>query len=214
MSKKSRLQKQKEKQTEMKRLADLEELEEREEAKYKESKAARKLRKKARREKKRKGGGVLIFIFKLLMVAAFLWSGFFYGGVTIVGAMTSVAEFIPKRIAVIMIIADVVIAVGLVLAFLGKNKIQALFCIPGSAAFFYAGLKVVLDIQERMENVYVDSDLENMDKTYMLYYFPILAITLFSAIILVIAIVRLIKQKRRQKVERDNAPVASIVEGD
>jgi hypothetical protein len=210
MSKKSRLKAQKDKQIEMKKLADLEELEEKEEAKLKESKAARKMRRKARREKKR-GGKAVFMLLKIIMLAAFLYSGFFYGGVTIVGAMTGAAELIPKSTAWVMIAADVIMAVGLILAFVGKDRVQALFNVTGSAMFLYKGIKIVCDIQERMDKVYVDDDLADMDKSYMLYYYPIAVITVLSLIIAVAAVIRAVKRKRREKIERDNAPVESIV---
>ena len=77
MSKKDKLKKEKEKQLNMKKLADLEELEEKEAAKHKESRGAKKLRRRA----KRGYIGVWQMLLKLLMTAAFLWSGFFHVGV-------------------------------------------------------------------------------------------------------------------------------------
>ncbi|MCD7741478.1 MAG: hypothetical protein LUI06_04675 [Ruminococcus sp.] len=207
MSKKSRLKKQKEKQVEMKKLADLEELEEIEAAKHRESKGAKKMRRRARRGY----ANVLMILFTILMLAAFLYSGFFYGGVTIVGAVGGAAEFIPKKTALIMGIGDCLMVIGIVLCFCKKYKVQAIFSLSGSLAYLYAGHKIILDIQQRMEEVYVEEELQNMDRDYMLYYYPILILTLFSLVLLIISIVKAIKKKRRDKHEADNAPVESIV---
>lgn len=208
MSKKSRLKKQKENQTREQRIAELEELQEKREARYKESRAAKKLRRKAKK-------GYISFsriLVILIMFAAFFYSGFFYGGVTIVGSIENIAEFIPKRVVLFMAAGDLLMFIGLILVCLKKDKIQGLFSISGSLMFWASGQWIINDIQTRMENVYVEEDIANMDKQYMLYYYPILAVTLFSFIFLMIAYVKLIAAIRRKKSERDNAPVASIVD--
>lgn len=208
MSKKSRLKKQSEEQIELKKLADLEELEAIEEAKHKESKAARKLRRKA----KRGYANIWFVLFKILMLAAFLWSGFFYGGVMVVGSFSSIAEFIPKSTAVMILIGDALMVVCIVLSFLKKHIIQAIFGIPGSLLFLYAAQKIISDIQTRLETVYVDSSETAMDVQYMRYFYPILVFTLFSLVMLIIAIIQAVKRRKKAKFERENAPVASIVE--
>jgi hypothetical protein len=208
MSKKSRLKKQSEKQLEMKRLADLEELEAEEEAKHRESKGARKLRRRAKRGYSK----IWFVLMKILMLAAFLWSGFFYGGVMVVGAFSNIAEFIPKSTAIMILIGDALMVVCIVLAILKKHRIQAFFGIPGSLVYLYAAQKIISDIQTRLEEVYVDSSETAMDVQYMRYFYPILVLTLFSLVLFIIAVVQAIKRRRKAKIERDNAPVASIIE--
>ena len=207
MSKKEKLEKEKQKQLNMIKLAELDELEEKEAAKHKQSKAAKKYRRKA---KKGYTNGLMVF-FAILMTAAFCYSGVFYGGVTIVGSFESIAEFIPKKIAGIMAAGDILMLVGIILAFCKKYRLQAAFSLSGTAAFMYSAQFIISDIQSRMEKVYVDPSIADMDVSYMKYYYPILGVALFSIVIFTIAQIAAIKKKRRQKYERDTAPVKSIV---
>ncbi|MCD8094703.1 MAG: hypothetical protein LUE12_01035 [Ruminococcus sp.] len=202
-----KLRRQSEKQSNMKRLADLDELEEMEAAKHGESKGAKKLRRKA----KRGYTGAFIVLFIIIMTAAFCYSGFFYGGVTMVGSFGGYAELIARKTAALMGIGDVIMLVGIVLCMCKKYILQAPFCLIGAAVYMYSAYKIVSDIQQRMETVYLGEDLEDMDIQYMLYYYPILLVALFSLVLLGIAIVRIIRRKRKEKIERDNAPVESIV---
>ena len=84
MSKKDRLKAQKEKQDRLRKEEELEEQREREEARERQSRSAKKMMKKAKRTKPN-GEPVYYLILKLLMIVPFAYSGFFYGGVTIVG---------------------------------------------------------------------------------------------------------------------------------
>ena len=83
MSKKDRLKAQKEKQDRLRKEEELEEQREREEARERQSRSAKKMMKKAKRTKPN-GEPVYYLILKLLMIVPFAYSGFFYGGVTIV----------------------------------------------------------------------------------------------------------------------------------
>lgn len=208
MSKKSRLKAQKDKQIQMKRLADLEELEEKEAAKYKESRSAKKMRRSA----KRGYTNLLFVLMKLLMLAAFLYSGFVYGGIMIVGAFGDMADFIAKKTAAFILSGDVLMIVGLVLVFLNKYKLQAFFNIIGSALFGYAANIIVKDIQQRLEHTYVEPELASMDRQYMGYLYPIFIITVLSVVFLIIGTVRFIKRKNKEREQKDNAPVSSIVD--
>lgn len=208
MSKKQRLDKQKQRQLEQQRLEEAEERREREEAKYRESRAAKRMRRAA----KRGYPNALMLVLTVLMLAAFGYSGFYYGGITIVGQLSKMAENIPAHTAHYMIAADALMFVGIIMSFAGKHIIQAIFNLSGSGLFLYAAHRVVADIRERLEKYYVEPALQEMDKDYMRYYYPIAAVTLISTIILAIALTAKIRKSLRQKRERDNAPVESIVD--
>lgn len=208
MSKKQRLDKQKQRQLEQQRLEEAEEQREREEARLRESRAAKRMRRAAKRGYPK---GIMIF-FTFLMLCAFGYSGFFYGGITIVGQLSGMAENIPAHTAQLMIAADLLMLVGLVLSFAGRHIVQAFFNLSGSGLFLYTAHRVIADIQARLEKYYVEPALQDMDKSYMRYYYPIAAVTLMSALILAIALAAKIRKCRRQKHERDNAPVESIVD--
>lgn len=208
MSKKQRLEKEKQRQLERRRLDELEEQIEREEAKHKESRAAKKMRRAAR-----KGYSSALMIFlTVLMLLPFLYSGFFYGGIMIVGQFTGAAEVMPAHTGLMMLIADVLVLTGIVLSFAGRYIIQGIFTISGSAVYLFAAHRVVADIQERLDKYYVEKSLRTMDKTYMRYCYPMAGVTVFGAVIFIIALTAFIRKKRRQKRERDNAPVESIVD--
>ena len=98
MSKKDRLKAQKEKQDRLRKEAELEEQREREEARERQSRSAKKMMKKAKRTKPN-GEPVYYLILKLLMIVPFAYSGFFYGGVTIVGIMGKYIEPVPPKCA-------------------------------------------------------------------------------------------------------------------
>lgn len=208
MSKKSRLQKEKKRQDEQRRLESLEELEEREAARHKESKAARKMRRSA----KRGYSNLLIVLLSIVMLGAFWYYGFYYGGMSIVGDLRGLAENIPKHTGVLFIIADIAMMIGIVLSF-GKRYIaQGFFTVGGSLLFLYTGHRIVRDIQQRMEKYGTTPDIENMDRQYMGYYYPIAIVTVIGAGIMIYGIVRILRKKQREKIKRDNAPVKSIVE--
>ena len=208
MSKKQRLEKEKQRQLERRRLDELEEQREREEAKHKESRAAKKMRRAAR-----KGYSSALMIFlTVLMLLPFLYSGFFYGGIMIVGQFTGAAEVMPAHTGLMMLIADLLVLTGIVLSFAGRYIIQGIFTISGSAVYLFAAHRVVADIQERLDKYYVEESLRTMDKTYMRYCYPMAGVTVFGAVIFIIALTAFIRKKRRQKRERDNAPVESIVD--
>ena len=96
MSKKDRLKAQKEKQDRLRKEEELEEQREREEARERQIRSAKKMMKKAKRTKPN-GEPVYYLILKLLMIVPFAYSGFFYGGVTIVGIMGKYIEPVPPK---------------------------------------------------------------------------------------------------------------------
>lgn len=207
MSKKSRLQKEKQRQDERKKLAEQEELEEREAAKHRESKAAKRLRRSARR------GYANIFMLSLtvLMLGAFWYWGFYYGGMMIVGDFTGLAENIPKHSGALFLTADLIMLAGIVLSFCKRYILQGYLTVGGSLMFLYASRRVVADIRRRMKEFGVTPDIADMDRQYMGYLYPILVVTALGIAIMTYGIVKYIAKKRKEKQIRDNAPVDSIV---
>ena len=208
MSKKSKLKRQAEKQLEQKRRDELDEQLEKEKALRRGSLAAKKMRRAARRGYV---NGLMIF-FTLVMLASFLYSGLFYGGVTIVGSVSGIAELIPHSVAYRMIAGDVLMLAGIVLSFCGKHILQGAFALTGSGIYLHGAFAVINDLSERLDKRGVDPALYNMDKDYMKHYLPILILTLFSLIILICGIVSRISDDRRRQIQRDNAPVKSIID--
>jgi glucan phosphoethanolaminetransferase (alkaline phosphatase superfamily) len=212
MSKKERLKKQKEKQIQMKKLADLEELEEKELAKNRESRGAKKLRRKA----KRGYMNVWIFIFKLLMSAAFLWSGFFWGGVLSVGTLNktiyiSSETTMPKWVAYFTLVGVALAFVGIILSFMKKYILSFVLIGAGNIFYFRGVMHMMKILKNIMETQYIESSLENIYKEYMLRHYFFILTAVIAFILLIIWTIQTIKRRRKAKRERDNAPVESIV---
>lgn len=206
MSKKDRLKAQSEKQLRQKRELELEEKTEKQNTG--ESKAAAKMRKKAK-----KFDTAATLVIKLLMILPFGWSAFYYGGIFIVGISTGIMEGIPKRIAAFLGAGTVLCLAGLLIAFFSKYILQFVLVALGTVSFMYGAQYIIGETQKKLaENYVTDAALKKLDKTYMTYFYPLLAMTLLSAVLLIMWTVKKLRKKRREKIERDNAPVKSIVE--
>ena len=199
MSKKDRLKAQKEKQDRLRKEEELEEQREREEARERQSRSAKKMMKKAKRTKPN-GEPVYYLILKLLMIVPFAYSGFFYGGVTIVGIMGKYIEPVPPKWVLWAM------AAGVVVMFAG-----ILFAFFKMISFLKAGGYLIKRIQDKLSNSAVDQSLQNMDKEYMWRFYPIIGVAVISATLLICTIIRKLIERKRLQRERDNAPVESII---
>lgn len=212
MSKKDRLKAQKAKQDIMQKELEEQERLEKEEAKLKQSKAAKKLRKKAKRDKAGREP-VICLILKLLMIIPFGYSGFFYGGVLVLGVFGKYIEPLPPQWVGWCALAGIVlILAGILLSFFKKYILSFIIIMGGTGVFLKAGEYMISHIQSRLDKVYVEEALQDMDKQYMGYYYPIMITAGISLILLAINIIRRILKKRRIQYEKDTAPVQSIVE--
>ncbi|WP_124099856.1 hypothetical protein [Ruminococcus sp. Marseille-P6503] len=208
MSKKDRLKAQSEKQLILKKELERQELAEREEAFAGSSKAGEKLRRKAR-----KGDNIITLILKLLMILPFGYSAFYYGGIFIVGIATGEMVGMPKRIAVFLGIGAALCLAGLFLAFFSRYILQFAFVAAGTVSFMYSAEYIISETQKKLELNYVsDAELQKLDKTYMTYFYPLIIMTVISAALLAIYIVKRIRKKRAEQREKDNAPVKSIID--
>ena len=195
MSKKDRLKAQKEKQDRLRKEEELEEQREREEARERQSRSAKKMMKK-----------------KLLMIVPFAYSGFFYGGVTIVGIMGKYIEPVPPKWVLWAMAAGVVVMfAGILFAFFKKYIVSFILSLGGMISFLKAGGYLIKRIQDKLSNSAVDQSLQNMDKEYMWRFYPIIGVAVISATLLICTIIRKLIERKRLQRERDNAPVESII---
>lgn len=212
MSKKDRLKAQKAKQDILQKELEEQERLEKEEAKLKQSKAAKKLRKKAKRDKAGREP-VICLILKLLMIIPFGYSGFFYGGVLVLGVFGKYIEPLPpKWVGWCALAGIILILAGILLSFFKKYIVSFIIIMGGTGVFLKAGEYMISHIQSRLDKVYVEESLQEMDKQYMGYYYPIMITAGISLILLAINIIRRILKRRRIRYEKDTAPVQSIVE--
>lgn len=212
MSKKDRLKAQKEKQDRLKKEAELEEQREREEAREKQSRSAKKMMKKAKRVKPN-GEPVYYLILKLIMIVPFAYSGFFYGGVTIVGIIGKYIEPVPPKWVLWAMAAGIVaMFAGILFAFFKKYIVSFVLSVGGTVSFFKAGGYLIKRIQDKLSTTAVDQSLQNMDKEYMWRFYPIVGVAVISTVLLICTVIRKLMERKRLQRERDNAPVESIID--
>lgn len=212
MSKKDRLKAQKEKQDRLKKEAELEEQREREEAREKQSRSAKKMMKKAKRVKPN-GEPVYYLILKLIMIVPFAYSGFFYGGVTIVGIIGKYIEPVPPKWVLWAMAAGIVaMFAGILFAFFKKYIVSFILSVGGTVSFLKAGGYLIKRIQDKLSTTAVDQSLQNMDKEYMWRFYPIIGVAAISTVLLICTVIRKLMERRRLQRERDNAPVESIID--
>lgn len=176
------------------------------------SKAARKMLKKAKKEKKHRFESGLFLFMKILMLAFFLYSGVFYGGVTVVGVLKGYMYEIPKWIAGVIGIGSLIILAGIILSFCKRYFISFAAILAGTLSYLKGAVYIINKISDKLVNYDgADSQIAKMDKTYMLHYYPIMGVLLIALILGIIALIKMIRKKKRLKEQRDNAPVKSII---
>lgn len=211
MSKRERLEKQKLKQLEKKRLADLEEQKEKENAKKNKSKTALKSIKKSKRKDKPKENFGYLFA-KIVMTIITIYSCVFYGTVTIIGIAKGYMENVPKSYAVIFTIGSILTAIGVIITYLKKYYVSFALILAGVLTYMKGTIYIINIISKKLEHYDgASSTIAKMDKTYMIRHYPILIILVISFILALITLIKFIKKKKKIKNQRDNAPVNSII---
>lgn len=155
-----------------------------------------------------------LLIIKIIMLASFLYSGFFYGGVTVVGVYTGAMTVTEKGALTLgsanaMLIGILLMLAGLILAFFKRYIISFIASISGMLIYLYVAYERV--IKFAAQRVSASGDLNPQTK-YMLWYYPIAAFAAGSLALLTVSIVIGVNKKRKARKMRDNAPVKSIVE--
>ncbi|MDE6148496.1 MAG: hypothetical protein K2F81_00150 [Ruminococcus sp.] len=213
MSKKEKLRVQKEKQDKLMQEMELQEQREIEAARSGMSKSAERFIKKAKKERKNGYEGKVLMLLKLLMLIPLAYSGIFYCAVTVAGIATGYMSEMPKWVGAVMGIGSLIIIAGVLFAFFKKYIISFIAVLAGTVFYMRGAMYIIDNISDKLKNYSgANPDLMDMDKDYMLYYYPIMIVTLFSFIMAIISIVKKIKKKKRLQSERDNAPVKSIIE--
>lgn len=155
-----------------------------------------------------------LLIIKIIMLASFLYSGFFYGGVTVVGVYTGAMTVTEKGALTLgsanaMLIGILLMLAGLILAFFKRYIISFIASISGTLIYLYVAYERV--IKFAAQRVSASGDLNPQTK-YMLWYYPIAAFAAGSVALLTVSIVIGVNKKRKARKMRDNAPVKSIIE--
>lgn len=153
-------------------------------------------------------------LLKLVMLASFLYSGLFYGGVTVVGvytgAMTVTEEgALTTASANVMLVGILLMVLGLVFVFFKKYILSFTASFLGTVLYLYVAYERVIKFAAGRVTESGEIDLDNK---YKIWYYPIAVFVFVSLLLMVISIVKKLKKKKEAKRIRDNAPVKSIVE--
>ena len=212
MSKKDRLKKQSQKQLREKRELEEQEREEREAARARQSKSAKKMMRKAKYG--RYGKEPLMFtLIKLAMLLPFAWSGIYYGLIMIFGTFLGYIDPKPPVwVGWCMLAGDVLVLAGIIAEFIKKHIPAFVLTAAGAALYLRASQYFIDYLTGRLEVVYVEEAMQNIDREYMKHHYPMGAVPALEAVILVCWIVLKILAAKKKQHERDTAPVQSIVE--
>ncbi len=157
---------------------------------------------------------LLFMLIKLIMLASFVYSGFFYGGVTVVGVYTGAMTVTEKGAltlssANVMLIGILLMLIGLVLVFLKRYIVSFILSISGVLLFLYVAYERV--IKFAAGRVSASGDLNPQTK-YMLWYYPIAVFAAGAFAFLIIKIVMTVMKNKRIRKIKDNAPTKSIID--
>lgn len=142
-----------------------------------------------------------IFIFKLFAAVVFLWSCFFWAGVTIINFYFFMPEF--SYLATEVLIGSLLITVSMVLMFLRYYIAQLPFCIAGTAVYLTAAAEMI-DTAEKSIGVF--------KPTFGQRYMPVVLILIISLSLAVIQIWSVISKNIEEKNRYNNSPSKSILD--
>jgi hypothetical protein len=212
MSKKDKLKAQSQKQLREKREREEEEREERNAARSKQSKSAKKLLNKTRYG--RYGKEPLGFLFlRLLILVPFAWSGIYYGLILIFGTFGGYIEpQPPKWVGWTMLAGDVLVLAGIIIEYLKKHIPAFVIVAAGTGLYLKASQYFIDYLSDRLDKVYVEAEMQNIDREYMKHHYPMAAVAVLELCILIWWVILKILAAKRLKHERETAPVKSIVD--
>ena len=212
MSKKDRLKKQSQKQLRERRELEEEEREEREAARHRKSKSAKKLLYKTKYGRYGKEPWAFLFL-RLLMLIPFAWSGIYYGLIVIFGTFGGyIVPQPPQWVGWTMLAGDILILAGIIIEYLKKHIPAFVFIAAGTGLYLKASQYFINYLSDRLDKVYVEEEIRGIDREYMKHHYPMAAVAVLELCILIWWIILKILAAKKQKHERDTAPVKSIVD--
>lgn len=163
--------------------------------------------------RKRKKEPAVIIVLRILMLAVFIYSGFYYGGTLILSIFGKYIDPVPPAwVGRCILFGTLLTAAGVAAEFFKKHLISFIAVFSGVLLYLKGVDYLISYIQKRLDEFVVDESLTDMDRVYMLRHYPIAACALISFIILVISFVLKIKAKKKAQYLKDTAPVRSIVD--
>lgn len=138
-------------------------------------------------------------IIKCLMTAVFLWSGFFWSGVTILQFFINNTEH--RNLAIEFSVSSALLLICLILCWL---RFYILQFIPGMIGF----IAFLNPVKEMMDHVASTGVI--FKPTFEQRYLPMIAFAIFSLALLLIRILGIISEKAKREEEYNNRPTESI----
>lgn len=152
---------------------------------------------------------------RLLMLAVYGYSVFFWGSVTLAalfrGSYDGSAEP-PGWVGVSMSCGWLLLTAAMLLSFFKKDITAFLLAAGGTAAFCAAGHWFVLAISDQLATKNVANDLLEMDREYAWRYFPSLAIPVAALLPAVVKVVQLLRKRKQAAETEGSKPVKSIID--
>lgn len=156
---------------------------------------------------------IYCLLLKLIAVGVYIYSCFYYGGVTIIGIFTGQVHEVPKKYAVYMLIGVVLLLAALLLMFFKKYIVSFVLNAAGTILYMKTSVFLVETVRRMLNDNYIsDPDIQNLDKIYVRRHYPEIAFLALGLVLLLISIIRRYLRYRKLRNERDNAPVKSIID--
>ncbi|WP_028506441.1 hypothetical protein [Ruminococcus sp. FC2018] len=170
--------------------------------------------KKSQKTNKAHREPIWVNALRLLMAVVCLYSVVFWGSVTLVATLSGqYSDFPPPAWVTAAIgLGGTVILCSAALALWGRYIIAFAVNCAGTAAYLAAAGWFVRTIRHELDNRAVSADLLDMDKEYALRFYPAAAASVILLVLAVLSLVRIAGKKRKKRIEKESAPVKSIID--
>lgn len=149
-------------------------------------------------------------IIKLVMILPFLYSGFFYGGITVINILRKWIVWIDNTyVGVILLISIIAMFAAIILAFKRYYISSFAVSLVSTLAYFFITKKYFVDYLTG--RVTSDGNI-HPEYEFMIRHYPILLFLLCSFILFIMTLFKIFKKIRKEKEKRNNAPTKSIID--
>lgn len=157
---------------------------------------------------------LLTRIIKYLMLLLFGYGVIFWSGVAVLSLLNDTYEEFeqPVWVGAVMVAGIAFVTAAMVLSVKRKYIISFALSACGSAAMLICAGWFVKTARHELETRAVSADLLGLDKRYMYRAVPVLAGAVLSLVLAAIGIARMLKKRKEKKLEKQNAPVKSIID--
>lgn len=140
-------------------------------------------------------------ILKIAMMAVYLWSGFFWAGVTALNFLIN--DLSNVHLAYRFAAGSLVLLLGLILAWLRLYVLQIIPCMAGLAVFLNPAREMI----DRAAETGV-----LFKPTFEQRYLPIIAFAIFSLVLFILRVWGIFAARAERKNEFDNMPTESVLD--